>query len=811
MNQNLESITIEEVLGEAFVTYALASIVDRAIPENRDGCKPVQRRILYAMHDLNLYPNNKHIKVQKIAGDVSGKYHPHGDVSVADAIFRMGQDWVMRYPLIDPQGNFGSPDDPPAAPRYPEARLTQYGALMLGTDMDKDIIQYRPTYDDSSQEPCYLPSLFPNSLCNGQNGIAVAMTSSTVSHNLTEVCQAIKLVAKDPEASIDKIMKVMPGPDFPTGGFLLGTSGIKKYFETGVGSVYLQGKAEVSNENGAKGKIIISELPYGVSPSSFIENIEKLKESKKNDDIDGVDNLSDKNGMKIEITLKRGSNPQIVLNNLYKHTNLRVSISVINNFINENGTPVTCNIKQMIESYINHRINIILNRNKMKLEKAEKRLHIVEGVIKALLMIDKVIDLIKKSKNREDARQKLIKDVKIDEIQANSILDMQLSRLTNLGVKEFKDEKDGLIEDIKNYKNVINNKNEQVEILCSEVDKMAKEVGDHRRTVIIDKSPEEIKIEDLVENEKMVIIISKDGFAKRVSYNAYKIQNRGGKGVFTNDEELDIESFFIANTHDELLLFSANGHYYKLNVLDIQQSNRQGKGVNISKLINISEGDFITAALINRECDSKKQRYITTCTNFGFIKRTNIEEYQTKRVGGSAALKLEEGDFLRWAVITEGDSDLIISTNKGYSVRFQEREVREVARVSKGVAGIKLDPEDHIVSFIACRPNPEQEILTVSENGFGKRTLLDEFRLTARKVKGVKSMNLDQFTGNLVAAVPIDENSKLMVLTEKNKTIKLEIKSIRKSARITKGVKIINLDSDDKVMDLAPIVNDEIV
>ena len=809
MDKTIESISIENVLGDSFITYALATIIGRAIPENRDGLKPVQRRILYVLHNMKLYPNTEKVKVQSIAGEVM-KYHPHGDNSIADAIFRMGQDWVMRYPFIEPQGNFGSPDEKPAAPRYPEASLTPYGALMLGSDLDKEITDYRDTYDGRLQEPALLPSMFPNLLCNGQNGIAVAMTIETVTHNLVEVCEAIKLVAKNPDISIDKIMKVLPGPDFPTGGYILGTQGIIDYFTTGIGTIYLQGKADISEENGSKAKIMVTELPYNVSPSAFINDMEKLKNTKKNEDIDSVENLSDKNGMKIEITLKRGSNPKIVLNNLYKHTKLRVSISVINNFIDENGNPVTCNIKEMINSYINHRIHIIVKRSQSEYDKSKKRYHIVDGLLKALNTIDETIRIIKQSKNKDDARKKLMKAIKIDEIQANSILEMQLSRLTNLGVDELNTEKKTLSDKIAELENILAKKDAQISIMCSEIDKMSKEVGDDRRTFIIDKQPEEIKIEDLVENEKMVIVISRDGYAKRVNYNAYKTQGRGGKGVLTSEEEEDVAEFFVANTHDELLLFSEQGDYYRINVLEIQQSTRQGKGVNIRKLINIDDKDSITTALIDRVDDNKRKRYLTTCTQKGYVKRTDLDEYKNRRVSGAAALKLSDGDKLKWAKITDGYHEFLLSTKQGFSVRFKESEIRNAGKVTQGVGGIKITEKDELVSFITCDPNLNPEILTISEFGMGKRTNISEYRITARNMKGVRSMNLDDSTGSLVSIIPVDPESKLMVITSKGKTIKIDINTIRKSARVTKGVKIIKLDENDKVVSMTPVVQGEI-
>ena len=811
MDQTINTTSIEDVLGDAFMVYALATIIDRAIPSSIDGNKPVQRRILFSMHEMKLYPGSEPAKVQRIAGDTSGRLHPHGDTSVADAIFRLGQDWIMRYPLIIGQGNFGSPDDPPAAARYPEASLTPYGALMMGSDLDKEIIPFRLTYDGRQEEPVYLPSLFPHLLCNGQNGIAVAMTSETVSHNLTEVCQAIKLVARNQMVTIDKIMKVLPGPDLPTGGYILGQQGIKDYFENGTGQIHVQGKAEIKLENGAKAKILVTELPYGVSPGNFIDDIEKLKETKKNDDIDGVENLSDKDGMEIEITLKRGTVPQVVLNNLYKHTKLRTSISIINNFIDENGTPVTLNIKQMIESYIKNRVTVILARSKAELGKCERRIHIVEGLINALGRIEEVIAIIRKATNREEARTKLMKTVKLSEIQANSILDMQLSRLTNTGVRELTEEKATLTNRIKELKEILHSRDKQIDILCSEVDKMSKDLGDERRTIIIDKQPDEIKIEELIQNEKMVIVISKDGYAKRVNYNAYRTQIRGGKGVLTSEEEDETANFFVANTHDELLLFTDLGNYFRINVLEIQQSNRNGKGVNIRKLIQIDKNEEITVALIDHTSDSKKKRFITTCTQKGYIKRSNIEEYQTKRISGVAGLRLEDGDSLMWAAITSANFEFLLSTRKGYSVRFKEELIRESGRVVRGVAGIKLEEKDELISFIAFDPQVNLEIITISESGYGKRTDFNEYRLTARNAKGVKSMNLNAQTGDLVATLPIMADDKLMFLTSKGKTIKIEAKTVRRSSRVTKGVKIISLeDSGDKVVNMTHVVSGEI-
>jgi DNA gyrase subunit A len=799
-------ISIVEEMEKDYALYAMAAITDRAIPFLKDGLKPVQRRVLFVMGLKGLTSKTDHAKVAEVVGETMGHYHPHGDQNVSDALYRMGQPWIMRYPLIDPQGNFGSRSGlPPAAPRYTECRLTRAGEFMLlGNELDKEVLPFVTTYNEKREEPVYLPGLFPNILCNPQEGVAPAAKTSLVPHNLREVVKAIKLLAHKPDASIKDIMKVMPGPDFPTGGYILGNDGIKDYYETGSGYVDLQGKVEVYPEPNGVFVIAVTQLPFGCSESKFQTQVEALVGSKALDVTD-LRSLTDKNGMRIEVELAKGADPNVALNVLYKKTGLRSRIYVLNNVI-LNGNLVLGGMRDIIQGYITHRLTVILKRSQLEMSKAEARIHVLEALVKAVDKLDRTLKTIRGSKNREEARQGLVKLLRIDEGQANAILDRPLASLTKMAVEDLRAEADGLKARIKELKEIVTKEPKRIDVMCDELDAMEAEIGDDRISEIRTEKPEEIKVEDLIEREEVAVIVSRDGYVKRVPMREFRVQRRGGKGTLTAQEE--VSEFFVANTHDDLLLFTDDGNYYRLKVHEIAQSSRQGKGSNLRQVLGLAKEAVVTASIIDR--GDSKESFLISCTDSGMIKRTAFSEYGTKRSDGVTAMKLLEGDRMRWVALTDGRYDIFMATRGGLSIRFSEDQIATKGRVSLGVKSIKLDDGDEIVSFSAFSgQSSDVDILSVSETGFGKRTEQEQFRQTSRTVRGVVTMNLSEETGGLVASIPVRSDQNLMLLTRNGKAAKIKVDSIKRYGRSTRGVRIVSLDDGDSLVGAIPI-NDNV-
>ena len=797
---------LENLFTDAFVEYASAVNFDRAIPDVRDGLKPVQRCILYAMTLLGVddkKPNK--VKVAKAAADVIGDWHPHGDASVAAALFRMGQDWVMRYPLILPFSSFGGMDDPPPSPRYPDCGISKYGLAMIGNDLNDNVVPYRPNYSDNKMMPEFLPSLFPNALCNAQSGIGVAMACQTAPHNLREVVAVIKLIAKKPNATTDDILALMPGPDFPTGGYVFArdskkNDGIRSYFETGTGTFTLQGRADII-ANGGGQMIVITELPYGVGPAEFARNLGDLIQKEKIDGISDIRDLGGK-GSRIEIEVKKGHNATVVLNRLYKNTNLRTTYSVNMNMIDSSSSPPrtrVMSIKDVVSSYIEHRIGVIIRRCETELFKCQKRIHIVEGLIKAMGDLDQVIKIIRGSADRQDAKRRLKKDIGLSDAQAESILEMRLSALTKLAVDDLKKEQESLEERISKLFMILADRKEQISIMCSELDLLSSKIGDDRRTIIIPETPDDISLEDLVEKEEMVVVITTDGYIKRTPLSSYKTQSRGGRGVLTKDEEQEISQFLITSSHDQLLLLTQSGQFFHMRVLDIDQAQRNGKGTNIRRVLGIGDEEIITSALVVRG-DFGEDRFVVTCTKKGLIKKTPLDEYTTKRLTGVSALTLMDGDTMEWAMLTDGKQEFFLTTEKGFSLRFPESDVRPCGRKSQGVKAIRLSDGDTLISCISVDPNVQNDILAISELGKGKRTKLSEYRLTSRGGKGVTTMNTTSKTGPLVSVLSVSDDDKVMILSEKGRVIQVKVSEINRSARVTQGVIIVRPAKDDKVI-----------
>ena len=805
MPEEQTSRYIEEIFTDAFVEYASAVNFDRAIPDVRDGLKPVQRCILFALEALKVNDTGKKVKVQKLAGDVIGNYHPHGDAAAAAAAFRLGQDWVMRYPLVFPYSSFGSMDDPPPNPRYPECGLSKFGQAMMGSDLDEEIIPYRPNYDDSKTMPEFMPSLLPNAIVNCQSGIGVAMACQTAPHNLKEAVSAIRLVAHKPQATVDEILSLMPGPDFPTGGYVFardgkGNDGIRNYFETGSGTVIIQGRADVMASGGGQ-MIVISELPYGVGPADYARNLGDLVQNEK---IEGIADIRDLGGksVRIEIEVKKGHNATVVLNRLYKHTNLRTSYSINMNMIDPSTSPPRTrlmSIRDVIDAYIENRIGIIIRRCESELFKCQRRLHIVEGLIKAMSSIDEVIKIIRGSADRASARTDLKSKIGITDEQAESILDMRLAALTKLATEDLNKEAGTLQARIEELLHILSSRKEQIKILCAEMDHMVSKIGDDRRSILIDETPENIAIEDLIEKEEMVVVITKDGYIKRVPLSFYKTQNRGGRGVLTKEEEQEISQFIIVSTHDQLLLFTQSGQFFHMRVLDIDSAQRNGKGTNIRRVLGVDDDEIITSAMVIRG-DFGDDLFVTTCTKGGMIKRTPLAEYSTKRLMGVAALKLVDGDTLEWTMLTDGNQEFILSTKNGFSLRFPESDVRACGRISQGVKAIGLTKDDSLISCIAVDPKAQNDILAISELGRGKRTKLSEYRLQKRGGKGVTTMNTTSKTGPLVSVLSVSEDDKVMILSAKGRVVQVKVSEINRSARVTQGVIVTRPSSGDKVI-----------
>ncbi len=807
-NEKIIPINIEDEMKTAYIDYSMSVIVSRALPDVRDGLKPVHRRVLFGMVDLGLASNRPYKKSARIVGEVLGKYHPHGDSSVYDTMVRLAQDWSVRYPFVDGQGNFGSIDgDPPAAMRYTEARMRKIAEEMM-TDIDKETVDFRPNFDESLKEPTVLPSKIPSLLVNGAAGIAVGMATNMAPHNLTEVCEAVAQYIDNHDITVEELMNSIKGPDFPTGGTIYGVEGIKDAYETGRGRVVMRGKAEIEVTKTGKELIVVTEVPYQVSPPQIIVKAVDLVQEKVIDGISAVRDESGRQGMRIVFELKRDAIPNVVLNQLFKYTPLQSSFS-INNIALVKGRPEMLNLKDLIKHYVEHRHEIVVRRTEYLLKEARKRIHILEGLIIALDNLDAVIALIRKSKTPDEAKSGLMNDFGLSEIQSKAILDMRLQRLTGLEIDKIRAEYEEVLREIKEYEEILSDKSMRMGIIKSEILEIAEKHGDERRTNI-EFNAEEINIEDLIPNEEVVITISHKGYIKRTLLTEYREQNRGGrglKGVSHRDEDF-VEHLFVASTHNYLLLFTEQGRCFWLKVYEIPEGAKVTKGRPIQNLINIPSDDTIKAYLNIKDLKDPEyleNNFIVMVTKNGVIKKTSIEAYSRPRSNGINAITIREGDELLQARVTDGNSDIIIAKRQGKAIRFNESKVRAMGRTAAGVRGVTLESEeDEVIGMICVNTEVSaSNILVVSENGYGKRSNIDDYRITGRGGKGVKTISITEKTGNLVGIMDVTDEDGLMIICRSGMTIRMAIDSLRVMGRATQGVKLINLKKNDTIASIA--------
>jgi DNA gyrase subunit A len=801
--QRILPTNIEEEMRDSYMDYSMSVIVSRALPDVRDGLKPVHRRVLYGMSELGLHYNRPYKKSARVVGEVLGKFHPHGDTAVYDTLVRMVQDFSLRYPVVDGQGNFGSIDgDSPAAMRYTEVRLARITTEIL-RDLEKDTTDWRANFDDTLQEPMVLPSVLPNLLCNGGSGIAVGMATNIPPHNLREVVDAIISTVDNPDISVEELMDTVKGPDFPTGGIIFGAAGIKEAYSTGRGKIMIRGKANVEHGRNSRSSIIISELPYQVNKSGLIEKTAELVREKKIDGIADIRDESDRDGIRVVLELKKEAQPEIVLNQLYKHTQLQVTFGVINLALVD-GVPRVLTLRQMIQYFINHRHEVILRRTKYELDAAEKRAHILEGLKIALDNIDEIIVVIKKSKDTDTARNNLIKNFKLSEIQAKAILDMRLQRLTGLERKKIDDEYREVIQTIERLSGILANVNLQLQIIKDELLEVKETYGDNRRTEII-QNFEEFSVEDMIAEEDMVITITRDGFIKRFPVSGYRRQQRntrGSTGAVAKGEDF-IEHLFIASTHDYILFFTNLGRCYWLKVHELPQVGKAGKGRAVVNMIQIGKDENVKAFFTAKEFAD--DTCLIMATRKGLVKKTVLSAYGNPRRDGINAIKINTGDELIEVKLTDGSSDVVLATTEGMAIRFNEAEVRNMGRVTAGVYGIKLNKGDFVIGMVVVKR--EGTLLTVSEKGFGKRTLIKEYRLTHRAGKGIKNFKVTGKTGKLISIKEVVDDDDLMLISNKGVLLRIHIGNIRSTGRNTMGVHLIRLDSGDQVSDVARTVS----
>ncbi|HUK41815.1 MAG TPA: DNA gyrase subunit A [Candidatus Acidoferrales bacterium] len=799
-------VYIEDEMRQSFMAYSMSVIISRALPDVRDGLKPVHRRVLYAMYDLSNTWDKPYKKSARVAGDVIGKYHPHGEMAVYDTIVRMAQDFSMRYPLIDGQGNFGSIDgDPPAAMRYTEIRMARLGEELLA-DIEKETVDFMPNYDDQLKEPAVLPSRIPNLLINGAAGIAVGMATNIPPHNLGEVVDGLVALVENPNITIKELMKHIPGPDFPTGGFIHGKEPIVQAYNEGKGIIQTRGKAftETVKRTG-KEQIIISEIPFMVNKARLIEQIAGLVQEKKIEGIADLRDESDREGMRIVVELKRDAVAEIILNQLYKHTALQESFG-INMLAIVEGRPKILNLKEALKAFLDHRKEVVTRRTAYDLRKAEERLHILEGLRIALDNLDAVIALIRNAQDPKVAKDGLMTDFGLSEIQAQAILDMRLQRLTGLERDKILQEHKETVELIAQLRAILANEKEIYRIIVEELKEIKEKYGDERRTQIVDQS-EEISIEDLIVEEDMAVTISHEGYIKRNPVTLYRAQRRGGKGKIgaTTKEEDFVEYLFIASTHSYILFFTTIGKVYWIKVHELPQATRAARGKPIVNLLHLEPGEKVSAFLSVREF--QEGRFVVFATKKGLIKKTELMSYANPRANGIRAIALEDRDEVIGVRLTDGQQEIILSTAEGQSIRFKEEQVRPTGRGTYGVVGMRLDEGDAVVSMEILSLGAA--ILTVSDNGFGKRTEMDEYRLQSRGGKGIITMKATEKTGRVVGVQQVTEDDQLMLVTNKGKIIRLRIKDIRVIGRNTQGVHLIDLEEGERVVSLARVAEKE--
>src|SRR6195952_1614234 len=805
-------INIDEEMRSAYIDYSMSVIVSRALPDVRDGLKPVHRRVLFGMLDLGLTNGKPYKKSARIVGEVMGKYHPHGDSSVYDTMVRMAQEWSLRYPLVEGQGNYGSIDgDNPAAMRYTEARLEKIAEEMLA-DINKDTIDFQLNFDDSLQEPTVLPAKFPNLLVNGASGIAVGMATNMAPHNLSEVIDATIALIDNRNIEVAELMKYVKGPDFPTGGIIYGFEGPRQALETGRGRVVIRARAEIETYNGERERIIVSEIPYQVNKALMIERTAELVNDKKLEGISAIRDESSREGIRIVYEIKREANAAIVLNNLYKYTALQTSFSV-NNIALVNGRPMMLNLKDLIHHFVEHRHEVVIRRTKFELSEAEKRAHILEGLLIALDHLDEVIRLIRASQTPDEAREGLIAQFGLSDIQARAILDMTLRRLTGLERDKIKDEYAALMKLIDYLKSILGDEGLRMQIIKDELLEIKEKYGDERRTEMVHSSAE-MQTEDFIEDEDVVITISREGYIKRTPLTEYHRQGRGGKGsIGSNSRDADfIEHLLIASNHNYMLFFTESGQCFWLRVFEIPEGSRTSKGRAIQNIINIPKEENIKAyiKLINlKDKEYLENNFIIMCTRKGTIKKTSLEAYSRPRANGINAININEGDSLLEANLTSGSSEIVMALKSGRAIRFNESTVRPMGRAATGVRGITLEnANDEVVGMISI-DNPETTVLVVSEKGYGKRTDIDDYRVTNRGGKGVKTLNITDKTGKLVAIKGVTDNEDLMIINKSGIIIRIAISELRTMGRATQGVRLITLKGDDEIASVAKIEHDD--
>jgi len=810
--EKIVQVNIENQMKEAYIDYSMSVIVSRALPDVRDGLKPVHRRILYAMWDMGIDSTKPHKKSARIVGDVLGKYHPHGDTAVYDAMVRMAQDWSLRYPMIDGQGNFGSVDgDSPAAMRYTEARMKKITEEML-EDIQKDTVSFDSNFDDSLQEPRVLPAKIPALLINGSSGIAVGMATNMAPHNLSEVCDGISAYIDNNDITIAELMEYVKAPDFPTGCTIYGYEGVREAFETGRGRVVMRGEATIEEENG-RNIIVVTTLPYMTNPSEMIKRTVDLIKEDKIDGISNIENLSNKkNGTRIIYELKREAVPNVVLNKLYQYTALQSSFSV-NNVALVNGRPMSLNLKDIIVEFVKHRHEVVVRRTQFDLQKALERAHILEGLLKALDIIDEIITLIRNSKTVEDARNGLIENWQFSEIQAQEIVNMRLRQLVGLEREKLQNEYDELLKKIDYLRQILADEGLRMQIIKDELAEMKEKYGDERRSKI-EYAASDFRIEDTIADDEVVITISHLGYIKRTLLSEYKAQNRGGKGSrgsATRDEDF-VEDLYIATNHNYLLFFTAKGKCFWLRVFEVPEGNKTSKGRAIQNLLNIESDDKVKAVInVDNLSDSAyiNNNYIILCTEKGIIKKTSLEAYSRPRVNGINAITIREDDHLLIARLTNGTSEIMMALNSGKAVRFNEKTVRPMGRNASGVKGITLANEKDFVIGMVSVDSPEYDILVVSENGYGKRSSIDEYRITNRGGKGVRTINITDKTGGLIAIKNVTDNDDLMIINKSGIAIRMHVDILRVMGRATQGVRLINLKGDDSIAAVTQVPREE--
>ncbi len=810
------NVQIEEQLKQAYLDYSMSVIVSRALPDIRDGLKPSQRRIIYAMHELNLSPGGNFRKCAKIAGDTSGNYHPHGEQVVYPTLVRMAQPWIMRYPLVDGQGNFGSIDgDPPAAMRYTEARLQRFATEMLG-ELDKDTVDYKSNYDETRKEPEVFPTRVPNLLVNGSSGIAVGMATNMAPHNLGEVCRAMIALIDNPELENLDLLQYIKGPDFPTGGFILGTQGIKDYFETGRGRILIRGEAEIEVGKNEQESIIISSIPYQVTKTTLIERIVSLVKEKRIEGISDIRDESGRDGMRLVIHVKRNHDAAVVRNLLYKHTQLQSTFGVINLCLID-GVPQVVSMKDMLLNFIEFRHDVVLRRTLHELRIAEERMHILEGLRIALDNLDEVIATIRASQTPPEANEQLQLKFGLTEIQAKAILDMRLQRLTGLEREKIETEYRELQLTIARLKELVEHRELRMALIKEETQEIIDKYADERRSIILENYTGGLDMEDLIAEEMVVVTITHAGYVKRLPVDAYRLQSRGGKGLNTSNLKEDdyIQHVFVANTHSYILLFTDHGRCYWLKVYQIPEAGRTARGKAVVNLVQFEPGENIKAYVTVRDFDP--DQYVLMCTRNGLVKKTSLEAYSRPRTNGILAINLEDGDGLVDARITDGADDIILATRNGYCNRFSEKDVRTTARYTKGVRGIRLRAGDYVISMgvisqedmLANGSETARTVLAVSENGYGKRTAISAYSTTRRGSMGVITLKTTTRNGYLAGLMIVDKNEELLIITQEGMIIRQPISEISVISRNTQGVRLINLKEGDKVRDITNVPSEE--